>query len=232
MLARLLHLGGEERVGFVQLTQPLKHLGQLRRVERLRGDFHHRHRIERERPEDAHRQLVAVGGEGAGFGEGRLHTLDECPAAGRHLGHLDAVARLVDEEFRDGLGGRVLLVVERVRLAQHLDGAPHLERAAQHAAERVEALAIRSVVHLGHVHHQQPLRIARHHVVHKLLLERSRICMRDLRVRPTHRRRQMAHNRVDEPRIRGVEEARHGELQHGLGIQHVLFLLKHDPEVR
>ena len=95
VLATLLHLGRQQRVRLVELAQPFEHPRQLGRVERLSGELHHRHRVEGERPEDAH-VLSTEGGDGTRLYERTLDPLDERPAACWHLRHLDAVARHVN----------------------------------------------------------------------------------------------------------------------------------------
>ena len=51
VLAALLNFGAEQRVGLVHLPQAVQHLGQLRRVDRLHRDLHHRLGVELEWPE-------------------------------------------------------------------------------------------------------------------------------------------------------------------------------------
>ena len=46
------HLGGDERVALVDLAEPVEHLGQLGRVDRLDGDLDDGARVELERSED------------------------------------------------------------------------------------------------------------------------------------------------------------------------------------
>mmetsp|Transcript_12875 Transcript_12875/g.38024 ORF Transcript_12875/g.38024 Transcript_12875/m.38024 type:complete len:676 (+) Transcript_12875:129-2156(+) len=234
VLARLLHLGREQRVRLVELAQPLEHLRQLGRVERLRRDLHRRERVEGERAEDAHalaRHARRAGGDGARLDERRVDALDERPAAGGHLVHLEPVARLVEPQARDGPARRVLLVVERVRLAEHIHLLPNLERAREHAAERVEGLAVGPVVHLGHVDHQQARRVARRHAAHKVVAQRARVGVLHLCRRRRHRRRQVRNARVGEPGVGAAEEAAHHELEEGLWVERILLLAQRHAEV-
>lgn len=97
------------------------------------------------------------------------------PAPRRRLAHLDAVAALVEPESRHGARRRILLVVERVGLAQDLDLLADAQRAAEDASECVEVLAVGLVVHLGHVDHEEPLGIAREHRRHARVLHRARV---------------------------------------------------------
>jgi hypothetical protein len=46
VLPALLHLGAEEWVRLVDLPETVQHLGQLRRVDRLHRDLHHRLGVE------------------------------------------------------------------------------------------------------------------------------------------------------------------------------------------
>mmetsp|Transcript_1943 Transcript_1943/g.4170 ORF Transcript_1943/g.4170 Transcript_1943/m.4170 type:complete len:441 (+) Transcript_1943:1187-2509(+) len=231
MLARLLHLCGEQRVGLVELPQALEHLGQLRRVERLGGDLEHRDGVEGEGPEDAGLVRALGGGDGARLDERGLDALDERPAAGGHLAHLDAVARLVEPEPRDRALGRVLLVLERVGLAEDVDRLPHFEGAREHAAEGVEGLTVGRVVHLGHVDHEEPLGVAVEHALHEWLVERAGVCAVDLGLGAALGRGEVRHHGVDEAGVGLAEEARDDELEHRLGVKRVLGALERQPEL-
>ena len=231
VLAALLHLRHQQRVRLVQLAQSFEHLRQLGGVQRLRRHLHHRQGVVLQRFEDADVVGRVGRGERPRLHQARLDALDEGPAAGGHLRHLDAVPRLVEPQLRDRPHRAVLLVVEAVRLAEHLHLRPHLQRPRQHAAEGVERLAVGLVIHLRQVDHQQPVGVARGHRAHKRRGERPRVRRLDLRLRGGGGRRQRAHHRVDKPGGRLAEEARHHELEHRLGVEQELFLPHVDAEV-
>mmetsp|Transcript_43460 Transcript_43460/g.95114 ORF Transcript_43460/g.95114 Transcript_43460/m.95114 type:complete len:659 (+) Transcript_43460:316-2292(+) len=219
VLARLLNLGREQRVGLVQLAQAFQHLWQLRRVERLSGDLHHGDGAEVERPEDA-RALRSLGRrDGARLDERRLDALNQRPAARRNLLNLDAVPRLVDPEARDDALGRVLLVLERVRLAEHVHRLPNFERAAQHATKRVKRLAVWLVVHLGDVDHEEPIGVAVEHVFNEGLGERARVGVFDLCLCAGEGRWQVGDAGVDEASVALAEEAADHELEQRLRVE-------------
>ena len=138
MLAALLNLRHRERVGLVDLTQTLDHLRQVAGVQRLRRDLHHRLVIKRERPEHVRILLPVLRHERRRLADAPVDALDENPCTRGDLLHGDAVPRLVHPQVRHLLHRAVLLVIRRVRLAQHPHVLTLLQRAAHDPRERVE----------------------------------------------------------------------------------------------
>ena len=94
---------------------------------------------------------------------GLFDALDEHPVAGGNAVDLDAVASVVDPDAADLAVARVLLVLERVVLAEYLDLLVGLQRAAEHAPVDVEGGRVRRRVVLGRVNDERTVRVARQH---------------------------------------------------------------------
>jgi len=81
MLPRLLHLGDGQGVALVDLAQALHHLGQLRGVQGLCGNLHHRLGLELQGLEDVHLLLIDLLDDGGRLGDCSIHALEQNPVA-------------------------------------------------------------------------------------------------------------------------------------------------------
>mmetsp|Transcript_31851 Transcript_31851/g.51004 ORF Transcript_31851/g.51004 Transcript_31851/m.51004 type:complete len:617 (+) Transcript_31851:1240-3090(+) len=234
MLAALLHLGHRQRVALVDLAQALHHLRQVAGVERLGGDLYHRLVVEHQRGKHVALLVGELGHQRRRLADGRVHALDENPVAGGGLRHGDAVARLVHPQLRHRLHRAVLLVVRRVRLAQHANRLPLFQRSAHHAPQRVKRGAVILGIEFGDHHLQRAGGVARAHGAHRALVAVGRygaaVGAAHLAWRSFLGRRKMRRHHVHQPR--GVtEDAFAGQLDEGLGIHAVVLGLERDAEL-
>ena len=224
VLAALLNARGEQRVGLVHLAQPLEHARQLARVQRLHGHLEHAlgevgERAQRVRLLRGQRRVAERGA----LHDRRVHAGEQGPAPGRHPVRLDHVAGLAHVHVLH-LGERhVLLVLGRVRLAEHLDPLPRRHGAAQHAAERTEGAGVRGRVQLGHLHEQRPGGVAAlRGSAHGRRRRRARVAC-ELGWRRSRGARHVLHQHVDQA-DRGpkelaehqLEQRAHVELERGV----------------
>ena len=79
------------------------------------------------------------------------------------LAWTDLVSGLGDPESADLGAVAVLLVLQRVVLAQDAHTLARVQCATHHPAQRVERGAVLRAVHLGRVHHQRPIRVTCQH---------------------------------------------------------------------
>ena len=167
MLADSSTTGRRERVALADLAQPLGHLGQLGRVERLDRQAEDRGRPKVERREDLGRVGVgaALARDRRRLRDRAVDALDEHPRARGRALERDARAADADAQARDGLDLHVLVVGERVRLAEHAHAVADAHLAREDAPEREEALAAGLRVELHDVEHERRGRgaVAREH---------------------------------------------------------------------
>ncbi|GIX64352.1 phosphatidylinositol 4-phosphate 5-kinase 1, putative [Babesia caballi] len=148
VLAALLDASPYGGVAAVDAAQALNHARQLRGVERLDGDLENR--LGGEEAREHAENLGAVGVVGRGDGHGlvgaEVNAGDEHPVASGDGAELDASPDFAELH--------VLVVVKRVRLAEHLDALPLADRPGHHPAEYVKGVGVQPVVVLDYVDHE------------------------------------------------------------------------------